>query len=61
MVIEWMRPQVDNSVALSPYIIGGKEEKILKNTLSTNLDQLKRSEVELKRVIRDHGYYNAPS
>ena len=61
MVIEWMRPQVDNSVALSPYIVGGKEEKTLKNTLSTNLAQLKRSEQELKRVIRDHGFYNAAS
>lgn len=61
MAIEWMRPQVDNSVALSPYILGGKEEKTLKNTLSTNLAQLKRNEVELKRFIRDHGYYNAPS
>ena len=45
MVIEWMYPQVDNSVALSPYIVGGKEEKALKNTLNTNLSQLKRREV----------------
>ena len=43
MAIEWMRPQVDNSVALSPYIVGGKEEKALKNTLGVNLDQLKRN------------------
>lgn len=61
MAIEWMRPQVDNSVTLSPYIVGGKEEKALKNTLSTNLAQLKRNEVQLKRFIRDHGYYNAPT
>lgn len=61
MAIEWMRPQVDNSVTLSPYIVGGKEEKALKNTLSINLAQLKRNEVELKRFIRDHGYYNATS
>ena len=45
MAIEWMRPQVDNSISLTPYIIGGKEEKTLKNTLSTNLAQLKRNEV----------------
>ena len=61
MAIEWMRPQVDNSVALSPYVLGGKEEKTLKNTLSTNLDQLKRNEIILQKFIRNHGYYNAPS
>lgn len=43
MAIEWMRPQVDNSISLTPYIIGGKEEKALKNTLNINLSQLKRN------------------
>lgn len=61
MAIEWMYPQVDNSVALSPYIVGGKEEKALKNTLSANLDQLKRREVQLQKFIRNHGFYNAPA
>ena len=59
MVIEWMYPQVDNSVSLTPYIVGGKEEKALKNSLSVNIAQLKRREVQLKRFIRDHGFFNA--
>ena len=58
MAIEWMRPQIDNSVALTPYVLGSKEEKTIKNTLNINLSQLKRNEVMLQKYIRNYGYYN---
>ena len=58
MAIEWMRPQIDNSVALTPYVLGSKEEKTIKNTLNINLAQLKRNEVILQKYTRNYGYYN---
>ena len=58
MVIEWLKPQVDNITYIS-MAIGGKEEKTLNNMHKANMERLKSLEVQLSKMVRDHGYlYN---
>ena len=58
MKLEWFRPQVD-SITYINMAIGGKEEKMLNNSHKINVERLQSLEVELARLIRDHGYlYN---
>ena len=56
MVIEWIRPKVDDITYIG-MIIGGKEEKALNNANKLNTDRLNSLESQLAKMIRDHGYY----
>lgn len=57
MVICWMRPQVEKTVNLAT-AFGGKEEKIILNNYKPNISRLDSLEKNLKKMIRDYGYYN---
>ena len=57
MVIYWMQQQIDKSVSLAT-VIGGKEEKTILNNYKNNIARLKELKLELKKTIRDHGYFN---
>lgn len=59
VVIEWLKPQVDSVTNISK-AIGGKEEKSINNEYKAAIDRLKGLEVQLAKMIRDHGYlYNS--
>lgn len=58
VVIEWLRPKVEDLTYIS-MAIGGKEEKILNNMHKANIERLKSLETQLSKMVRDHGYlYN---
>ncbi len=57
IVIQWMRHQIDTDMSLA-MMIGGKEEKMLKNDLSTNITRVNSLDHKLERSIRNHGYYH---
>ena len=58
LVIEWLKPKVDDLTYIS-MAIGGKEEKTLNNMHKVNIERLKSLETQLSKMIRDHGYlYN---
>ena len=57
MVICWMQQQVDKSVSLA-MVIGGKEEKTILNNYKNNIARLKELKLQLKKTIRDYGYYH---
>lgn len=58
MVIEWLRPKVEDITNIG-LIIGGKEEKTINNMHKTNVERLKSLETQLSKMVRDHGYlYN---
>lgn len=56
MAVEWLRPQVDSVLFTSPFI-GGKEEKKLLDHHSAEIERLYSLEKELKKMLRDRGYY----
>jgi len=58
MVICWMQQQIDKITSLAT-VVGGKEEKTILNNYKNNITRLKELKLELKRTIRDHGYYNS--
>ena len=58
MVICWMQQQIDKSVNLAT-VISGKEEKIILNNYKNNIARLKELKLQLKKAIRDYGYYNS--
>ena len=59
MTIEWFKPKVDSITNISK-AIGGKEEKIINDNHKSNINRLKSLEVELSKMVRDHGYlYNS--
>ena len=57
MVICWMRPQIERNVNLA-VVIGGKEEKSMLNNYKPNIARLETLEKNLKKFIRDYGYFN---
>lgn len=57
MVICWMRPQIDKNINLAA-VIGGKEEKAMLNNYKANITRLETLEKNLKKFIRDYGYFN---
>ena len=57
MVICWMRPQIDRNLNLA-VMVGGKEEKSMLNNYKNNNARLNTLEKNLKKFIRDHGYFN---
>lgn len=57
MVICWMRPQIDKNINLAA-VIGGKEEKSMLNNYKANIARLEALERNLKKFIRDYGYFN---
>ncbi len=59
IVIEWLKPQIE-SIANISKAIGGKEEKSINNEYKSSIERLKSLEVQLAKMIRDHGYlYNS--
>ena len=57
MVIQWMNQNLDTDLSLA-VIIGGKEEKMLKNDYKANLSRLNDLEKKLQKSVRNYGYYN---
>ena len=57
MVICWMRPQIEKNINLAT-VIGGKEEKSMLNNYKANIARLEALERNLKKFIRDYGYFN---
>ena len=57
MVIGWMRPQIERNINLA-VVIGGKEEKSMLNNYKANITRLETLEKNLKKFIRDYGYFN---
>lgn len=57
MVICWMRPQIEKNINLAT-VIGGKEEKSMLNNYKPNIARLETLEKNLKKFIRDYGYFN---
>lgn len=55
MVIAWMTPKIDTALSLS-IVLGGKEEKSLKNNYKENMSRLKDLRLELRKIIRDSNY-----
>ena len=59
IVIEWLKPQVESITNIAK-AIGGKEEKSINNEHKTTIQRLNSLEVQLAKMIRDHGYlYNS--
>lgn len=57
MVIQWMTPKIDTSLSLAQ-VIGGKEEKVLKNDYKANISRLAELKRELRKMVRDSNYHN---
>ena len=57
MVICWMQQQIDNATSLAT-VIGGKEEKTILNNYKNNMARLEELKVQLRKTIRDYGYFN---
>lgn len=55
MVIHWMTQKLDTAFSLAT-MVGGKEEKMLRNEYRANKDRLRQLNVELKKFIRDSNY-----
>ena len=55
MVIQWMTQKVDTALAFAT-MVGGKEEKMIRNEYKANKERLKGLNVELKKFIRDSNY-----
>lgn len=56
MTIAWLQPQVDSVLYTSPFI-GGKEEKKIIDAHSLTISRLDAMKTELKKTLRDYGYY----
>ena len=57
MVICWMQQQVDKAVNLAT-VIGGRDEKVILNNYKSNIARLEQLKVQLRKTIRDYGYFN---
>jgi hypothetical protein len=57
MVICWIQQQIDNVTNLA-MVIGGKEEKTILNNYKNNMARLKELKLEMRKTIRDYGYFN---
>lgn len=57
ITIFWMQQQIDKITSLAT-VVGGKEEKTILNNYKTNIARLEELKRELKKAIRDYGYYN---
>lgn len=55
MVIQWMTQKIDTALSLAT-IIGGKEEKSIRNEYKNNMARLKELKTELRKMIRDSNY-----
>lgn len=58
MVIEWLEPQVKSVLNISQ-MFGGKEQKFYAQ--STHMNEIQKmlddAKAELRKIIRDHGYF----
>lgn len=57
MVIQWLKPKIDNALN-NAFIIGGKEEKKIQSNYKNNIERLESLEIGLMKYIRDYGYEN---
>lgn len=57
MILNWYRPQLESQINMAR-VLGGKEEKMLQNNLKLQMERFNSLELKLKKMIRDHGYYN---
>lgn len=57
MALAWMDHHIDTDLTLA-LAIGGKEEKVLKNDLKSNMERRETLKRDLQKVIRDRNYYN---
>ena len=57
MVICWLKKEVD-SVLNTAKVMGTKEEKMMLNNYKPNIARLEGLERDLKKFIRDYGYFN---
>lgn len=57
MVLAWTDHHIDTDLTLA-LAIGGKEEKVLKNDLKSNMERRETLKKDLQKVIRDRDYYN---
>ena len=55
MVIQWMTQKIDTALSLAT-VIGGKEEKSIRNEYKNNMARLKELKTELRKIIRDSNY-----
>ena len=55
MVIQWMTQKVDTALSFAT-LLGGKEEKMLRNEYKANKERLRELNKELKKIIRDSNY-----
>ena len=58
LVVCWMRRKIDTDINLS-FILGGKEEKVLKDAYKTNIARVNDLERSIKKTIRDYRYNNS--
>jgi len=56
MAIAWLQPQVDSVLYTSPFV-GGKEEKKIIDAHALTISRLEAMKTELKKTLRDYGYY----
>lgn len=57
MSIEWLKPQVD-SLIYTTEILGGKEEKLLRNNYKLMKERLEKLEQQLSKLLSNYGYIN---
>ena len=57
MVICWLKKEVD-SVLNTAKVMGTKEEKMMLNNYKPNMMRLESLEKDLRKFIRDYGYFN---
>ena len=57
MALAWMDHHIDTDLTLA-LAIGGKEEKVLKNDLKSNMERRETLKRDLQKVIRGRNYYN---
>ena len=57
LVICWMQQKIDKNTSLAT-VVTGKEEHTILNNYKNNMARLKELKLQLKKTIRDRGYYN---
>lgn len=57
MSIEWLKPQVD-SLIYTTEILGGKEEKLLRNNYKPIKERLEKLEQQFSKLLNNYGYIN---
>ena len=59
MIVEWLEPQV-NSIVMTGFYLGGKEEKKLLDNHKYNIDRLQTLKTQQHKMIRDYNsMYNS--